>query len=211
MFRNRNWKAAKFFGMDEAEKQTSPVRRGSKIGGPLVRRLSKDASFKPSRTKPEDLQIKLDEAAARKIGISLEQLYLIKEADFIFDTFIRTGSEYWTSFDHKILVVVQKRLENPTTLTRDVFAEAQAASFNEMADDLLPRFLREVNEAGSSIPGAKEITSELKRIKDRIALLSKAPPRRKTGVSTALAFTFSISRPVKAASAEVCFCCDVIF
>ena len=218
VFRNRNWKAAKFFGMGAAEdeKPTSPVRRGSKIANTLVRRPSKEAPPKP---KTRDLQQRLDEAAAKKMNVTLEQVYLIKEADFIFDvrskakltvsanvvlqTFIRTGSEYWTSFDHTILVSVQRRLQDPTTLTRDVFAEAQAASFSEMSDDLLPRFLREVNEAGTTLPSAKPLTPELKRIKDRVTLLSKAPVRRKTGVSTALAFTFSIARPQKSPGPEV--------
>ena len=84
VFRNRNWKAAKFFGMGAAEdeKPTSPVRRGSKITSTLVRRPSKEAPPKPNT---RDLQKRLDEAAAKKMNVTLEQVYLIKEADFIFD------------------------------------------------------------------------------------------------------------------------------
>jgi len=227
VFRNRNWKAAKFFGMDEDQSTTSaassssasatasnqqpPVRRGSKLAAIITspianRRPSKDMSS-PSLGSPgtanrrgktsENLQRKLDEASAKKMDVPLEQLYLIKEADFIFDTFVKTGGEFWTCFDFKVASMVQRKLQDPKTLTRDVFAEAQAASFAEMNDDLLPRFLKEVNEAGSATPNAKPLTSEMKKIKDRVLLLSKAVPRRKTGVSTALAFTFSVARPIR--------------
>lgn len=222
VFRHRNWKAAKFFGMDEdkvKEKASAPSmpkpkpRKLSIIGRTISRKLSKKemlgveagasapsaAAVPTPRSLQEKqeaaarshmLQRKLDEQAAARMGITLEQLYLVKEADFIFENFLQRGCPYWICVDQKVADKVEEKLQTPSRVTREVFSEAQALAWAGMSEDLLPRFVREIVSAGDGKPGSLKLTSQLAALKIRIDEIKGAPLRRKTGVSTALAFSF---------------------
>ena len=236
VFRHRNWKAAKFFGMDEGDGKSKTKRppppssqtsnsnvvkaadnggssAGAGGGKPgLLRRLSKSLSSDDRATiaaqeRAENAekarlsakqaaaqQRQLDELAATRMGISLEQLYVVKEADWICETFLQRGSPQWICVDATVTEKVEKALAAPASVTRAVFAEAQALAWATMSEDLLPRFLKEVTSADP------RSNADVAALQARVEELRRGPARRKTGVSTALAFSFrqrTVSRTVR--------------
>ena len=200
VFKHRNWKAAKFFGMettsellfDTSRVQTpkrsdvSSKKSDTSTKKEIERRKSrKERNADVHAKQALQRQRQLDQSAANRMGVSLEQLYLVKEADFIFDTFIRRDGIYWTCMDSQIEKDIEIKLMDPASLTRNVFQAAQSLAFNGMNDDLIPRFQKELLDASELNP----IPPELKAVCERFKELKSQPLRRKTGVSTALAFT----------------------
>jgi len=197
VFRNRNWKAAKFFGMDM---DPLPISKAP-MPTPTVPTPSKKAEIERRKSRKEKireqssdakaaqalkLQRQLDMSAASRMGVNLEQLYLIKEADFIFDNFIKRDGAYWTCVDADSAREIEEKLMDPVNLRRDVFEKAQTQAFNGMNDDLMPRFIKEVIAASKQDP----VSPEMREVCQRYDELKQVPNRRKTGVSTALAFVF---------------------
>ena len=247
VFKHRNWKAAKFFGMDEPTSPskkpaatttapasptnppsstatttpptttTSPAESRKSIK--ILRRLSKtlsgsDKSAPSSSHQPGSeaelaeknrkeramaraaamQQRKLDEMAAARMSVPLEQLYIVKEADFIFESFLQRGCPHWICVDQRVADRVEELLQDPARVARSIFDEAQALVWAGMNEDLLPRFARELATASDALgPNAAALVA-------RVEELKKAPLRRKTGVSTALAFSFrqrTVSKTVR--------------
>ncbi|KAH9257999.1 hypothetical protein BASA81_003562 [Batrachochytrium salamandrivorans] len=114
--------------------------------------------------------------------ISLEQLFLIKEADFVYDTFVAREAKLWTCLDAKTVRGIEQELfhGNPSEVSRELFDNAQLRVFTEISDDLMPRFFRQLDE-----------TKEMSLAKQRYDELKSLPEKRKTQVSTALAFSFA--------------------
>lgn len=163
---------------------STPARKGSLFS-------RGDSSKRKSEENAIAYQKKLDALAAKQLGVSMEQILLMKEADYIFDTFIRTGAPMWVCLDHRETERIQNELIfNYRTIDRTLFKKAQSMVYDSMNEDLVPRFLREVN--GDSRKSGKPMTEEELFLKEHIAKLA-ASRRRKTGMSTAIAFTFGKS------------------
>jgi len=192
VFKHRNWKAAKFFGMDT---DPGPIAKVPiPVLAPTPTKKSEAEKRKSRKEKNSSLnaalalkrQRQLDQSAANRMSVSLEQLYLVKEADFIFDNFIRKDGAYWTCIDAQCAQDIETKLMDPSTLQRNLFDKAQLQAFNGMNDDLMPRFMKEISFASERDP----IPADMKDVCNRYDELRKGPNRRKTGVSTALAFAF---------------------
>lgn len=194
VFKNRNWKAAKFFGMDA---DPLPVPKAPTITPPPSSTPSKKAELERRKSRKEKQesaivnaaltrQRQLDQSAATRLGVSLQQLYLVKEADFIFDNFIKRDGVYWTCLDADSVKDIEEQLMEPTKVRRDLYEKAQSQAFNGMNDDLMPRFLKEIIQASMLDP----VPEAMRQVVNRFDELRKEPVRRKTGVSTALAFMF---------------------
>lgn len=137
-------------------------------------------------------QKKLDALAAKQLGVSMEQILLMKEADYIFDTFIRSGAPMWVCLDHRETERIQHELIfNYKNVDRNLFKNAQQMIYDSMSEDLLPRFLRDVH-GDTSKKNGKQMTDDEIYIKEHISKLSSSR-RRKTGMATAIAFTFGKS------------------
>lgn len=192
VFKNRNWKAAKFFGMDADPLPISkapplpPTKEAPKKPELERRKSRKDKRIASNAEQALQRQRKLDQSAANRMGVSLEQLYLVKEADFIFDNFIKRDGAYWTCLDANTAKDIEDQLMEPASLRRTLFEKAQNQAFNGMNDDLMPRFIKEIVTASTLDP----IPFQMQPVCARFDELRKAPNRRKTGVSTALAFVF---------------------
>jgi hypothetical protein len=192
VFKNRNWKAAKFFGMDADPLPISkapplpPSKEPAKKPELERRKSRKEKRIASNAEQALQRQRKLDQSAANRMGVSLEQLYLVKEADFIFDNFIKRDGAYWTCLDANTAKEIEDQLMDPGSLKRTLFEKAQNQAFNGMNDDLMPRFIKEIVTASTQ----DSIPLQLQPVCARFDELRKAPNRRKTGVSTALAFVF---------------------
>lgn len=194
VFRHRQWKPTKFFGMESelnmvSSSEVGPVPSKRDMGDKRKSKkvIDKEAKKKQALTKlAAERQRHIDIKAAHHMGVSLEQLYLVKEADFIYDYFVKQDGPQWTCLDASVERQIDMRLRFPRELTRDCFKEAQDQAFRGMNEDLIPRFIQELTAESLRNP----VRPELKEACERLQELKMAPPRRKTGVSTALAFAF---------------------
>lgn len=161
VFRNRDWKVAKLLGLSETPRANNT---------------------RHAKTAAATRQQRLDQAEAKRMHISLEQLFLIKEADFVYDTFVAREAKLWTCLDAKTVRGIEQELfhGNPSEVSRGLFDDAQLRVFTEISDDLMPRFFRQLDE-----------TKEMSSAKQRYDELKSRPEKRKTQVSTALAFSFA--------------------
>ncbi len=200
--------AAKAVGLSSSSNplpSSSNVSAPSSSGSAPTRKGSLFSRGDSSKGKSEEnaiaYQKKLDALAAKQLGVSMEQILLMKEADYIFDTFIRSGAPMWVCLDHRETERIQHELIfNYRTIDRNLFKKAQSIVYDSMNEDLAPRFLREVN--GDSKKNGAQMTEEELFLKEHITKLA-ASRRRKTGMSTAIAFTFGKSTtPTNAASSS---------
>lgn len=197
VFRNRNWKAAKFFGIEDASFMPGASSSTTTSKKDIEIKSSKNVLNKADAHAAEALKLqrKLDQSAALRIGVTLEQLYVVKEADFIFDTFINRDGTYWTCIDASTVAALERQLRDPASLNREVFHQCQLQAFAGMNDDLMPRFIKEMETLSKG--NLANVDPNMRGACTRYLELKKAPLRRKTGVSTALAFSFRSRKPSK--------------
>jgi len=125
-FKNRGTKAADILGLDD---------------------LSKSQHKGMPRTQSHLHQIALDSSRAERMGTTLERVQMIREAMAIYERFLQPDASDWVCVDQKVIDDIKRKLDEvkadaKAPLSRDVFIQAQAYVFQNMAHDLLPRFLK---------------------------------------------------------------------
>ena len=128
------------------------VEAFSKRGGKAVGVLGLDDLAKSEhrglpRTPSHLNQIALDQKRAERYGTTIERVQMLREATAIYNRFLAPGAPDWVCVDQKIVEEVSEALleakEDPKyPLDRTIFEKAKHYVFQNLEQDLLPRFIK---------------------------------------------------------------------